>query len=68
MKLLKVKLLENMRIEDFHWLNRDLIAGEEFFVFNGMTYGCISSTGIAVSEESSTNPYFEIPKKFVQFI
>jgi len=65
---IKVKLLTPMEAKDYPWLHRDLKEGEEFFVYQGSTYGCISKTGIAVTEDLNKTPYFEVPKEFVVYI
>ena len=67
MQQLKVKIIQNMATKDYPWLHRDLKEGEEFYVYKGSTYGCISKNGIALTEKLDINPYFEVPKEFVVF-
>jgi hypothetical protein len=43
------------------WLGNDIPAGTHLYRFTGITYGCISPEGTAVSEENGVNPFFEIP-------
>lgn len=68
MEALKVKIIKSMTIKEFPWLENDLKIDEEFFIFKGPTYGCISKKGIAVSKDLNKNPFFEVPKEFVEFI
>ena len=68
MKSTKVKLLQNMKVNDYGWLHRDLNIGEEFYLYTDVTYGCISINGIAVTEEWNKKPFFEIPKELVENI
>ena len=68
MNPIKVKLLKSMAIQDYPWLHRDLKEGEEFYVYIGPNYGCISKNGIALTEKQDVNPYFEVPKEFVVYI
>ncbi len=67
MNPIKVKLLTPIEAKDYPWLHRDLFEGEEFYVYIGPTYGCISKNGIALSEKLDVTPYFEVPKEFVVF-
>ena len=51
-----------------NYLDRDVAAGEEFFVFKGHTYGCIDHrVGIAVSETGSFEyPFAEFPNELLE--
>ena len=68
MHTIKIKLTKSLSTKEYPWLKRELIAGEEFYVYKGPTYGCISRNGIAVSEIWDTNPYFEVPKEFIVYL
>ena len=43
------------------WLDRDLQAGEVFYIYTGPTYGCIGYDGIALTEQEGVTPFFEVP-------
>lgn len=58
----KVVLTQNVLAKDYHWLDRDYSKGEEFFVYRGFTYGCVSVNGIACTERLGEEPFFELPK------
>lgn len=48
--------------EPHNFLHRDVAVGEVFYKFTGATYGCIDySGGVALSEASDANPFFEFP-------
>jgi len=64
----KVKVLLDVPAESpGNYLGRDVHAGEEFYVFRGVTYGCIdTSVGIALSEKGvRIYPFFEFPREAV---
>lgn len=64
---MKVKQLKRLvTVEECYWLDRDFDAGEEVYIFNGPTYGCIGPDGIAVSLDPDTGPFFEIPKSALE--
>jgi hypothetical protein len=48
-----------------NYSGRDVHAGEEFYVFTGVTYGCVDNhNGIALSEQGETEyPFFEFPRE-----
>ena len=50
---------------EYPWLPRDLEEGTILFLFFGPTYGCVSYTGIAVTEELNKEPFFEVPNNTV---
>ena len=51
----------DIRTEECPWLGNDIPAGTLLYRFTGITYGCITPEGTAVSEEKDVNPFFEIP-------
>jgi len=38
----------------------------EVYKYSGCTYGCITDTGIAVTEVEGETPFFEVPKSAVK--
>ena len=42
------------------WLGRDYDAGEQVFEWSGYTYGCVRSSGVAVSAQYNVHPFFEL--------
>lgn len=58
----KVVLIQDILAKDYHWLDRDYRIGEEFFIYRGFTYGCVSVNGIACTERLGEGPFFELPK------
>jgi hypothetical protein len=64
----KIRLIIDLSQEECFWLERDLKAGEEFFVYKGCTYRCISKNGIAVTEREDCPPFFEIPLSAIERI
>ena len=43
------------------WLDMDMPSGTAVWEYNGCVYGCISSTGVAVTAKAAETPFFEIP-------
>lgn len=64
----KVVLLKDILAKDYHWLDRDYTIGEEFFIYRGFTYGCVSLNGIACTERLGEEPFFELPKAALKYI
>jgi len=54
-------LNRDVTVEECHWLSQDFKKGEVVYEFYGPTYGCISSTGTACSDENGIGPFFELP-------
>ena len=48
------------------WLTEPLLEGMEVYKYNGYTYGCITDTGIAVTEIEGETPFFEVPRDAVE--
>ncbi|MDX2001367.1 MAG: hypothetical protein SFW35_02990 [Chitinophagales bacterium] len=46
---------------DHRWLKRDFLAGEQLFLWRGLTHGCIGPDGIAVCLVDEETPFFEVP-------
>lgn len=57
---MKVRLTRDVRPSECSWLERAYKRGEEFYMYDGHTYECISDGGSALSEDGDT-PFFEIP-------
>ena len=57
----KIRLKIDLTRDECFWLTRDLKAGEEFIIYKGFTYRCISRKGIAVTELNEKGPFFEVP-------
>lgn len=64
----KVVLKQDVLAKDYHWLDRDYRIGEEFFIYRGFTYGCVSANGIACTERLGEEPFFELPKAALKYI
>ena len=64
----KVVLIQDILAKDYHWLDRDYRIGEEFFIYRGFTYGCVSVNGIACTERLGEEPFFELPKVALKHI
>ena len=54
-------LTRNVTQEECPWLEADLSEGKEVHKFDGATYGCITDSGVAVSDTVDENPFYEIP-------
>lgn len=59
-----VQLTRDVSVRECGWLDKDLRCGTRFRVYRGPTYGCISSTGIAVTfiGDDDDGPFFELPR------
>lgn len=49
---------------EYTHLHRDFREGEEVYLYQGPTYGCISHNGVACSVDGNL-PFFELPKNAV---
>ena len=61
----QVVVIRDVGPDEAEWLDRVYTKGETLWIFNGPTYGCITSHGIAVSEKPGQNPFFELPRDAV---
>lgn len=59
---MKYRITEKVLKADYHWLDEDLPVGLIVYGWNGPTYGCVSSKGIAVTLYEDKNPFLEVPK------
>lgn len=57
----EVKLVRDVTPAECPWLHRIYRKDERVFEYHGYTYGCISDTGEAFSEEDGKTPFFELP-------
>ena len=48
-------------VEESNWLDRSVEPGEVVFRYTGVTYGCITESGVAVSRGFNQPPFFELP-------
>ena len=55
------RLKRDVTVQECPWLERDYCKGELLHEYYGFTYGCISPSGMAMSEQPNTTPYLEIP-------
>ena len=58
----KIKIKRDVTKKECPWLDKDIPKGTEVFVYNGPTYGCVSSNGIAVTQHDGVDSFFEIPR------
>lgn len=54
-------LNRDVTVEECHWLFQGFKKGEAVYKFTGPTYGCISPSGTACSDENGIGPFFELP-------
>jgi hypothetical protein len=47
------------------WLDADLPKGTQVWIYDGPTYGVVTSNGIAVTAKVDETPFFEIPQNAV---
>lgn len=59
---MKLTLKRDVLKSECPWLHRDFSAGEEVFSFSGVTYGCVSQHGRAVTLVDGELPFFELPR------
>lgn len=54
-------LRRDVTVAECPWLDRDYRMGETVHRYYGHTYGCITPSGIPVSEHIDKPPFFELP-------
>jgi|TARA_Y100000310_G_C20548630_1_gene746886 hypothetical protein len=47
------------------WLDGDLPEGKVVHRYDGVTYGCITESGVAVTDEPNQTPFYEVPRDSV---
>ncbi len=63
----KIVLNRTVTKEECDWLDQNLPQGTELYLYEGCTYGCISETGVAVTREPDTTPFFEVPTVAISY-
>ena len=59
---MKYRVTRVIKTSECHWLANDIQPDEEFYRFNGCTYGCVSAAGVACSSDPSPDSkFFELP-------
>lgn len=61
-------LNRDINVEKYSWLDKDLPKGSMVYKYYGYTYGFISESGVAVTDEPGKTPFFEIPKDSIDWI
>ena len=57
----KLTLNQDVLKKNHPWLERDYKKGETVYEYTDHTYGCITDSGIAVTEVEDEIPFFEVP-------
>ena len=65
---MKARLLRDVTTGECFWLSKDFKEGDEIYLYNGPTYGCISRGNEAFTEEEDKTPFFELPSDAVEII
>jgi hypothetical protein len=55
-----LELIRDVTREECYWLKTTFKKGDKVHRFTGVTYGCISYSGVACSVDGK-NPFFELP-------
>lgn len=58
---MKIVTTRDITVDECPWLGNNIPAGTHLYTYTGITYGCITPDGTAVSEEKGITPFFEIP-------
>lgn len=58
---MKFKVIRDVTTDECHWLKEDVKEGSIVYVYDGHTYGCVSSAGIACTMNEGETPFFELP-------
>lgn len=61
----KGKLTRDLSKKECPWLGKELKKGLTVFQYDGYTYGCVTDSGIAVTDKPGILPFFEVPKNSV---
>jgi hypothetical protein len=65
MKLITTRDITN---DECDWITETIPDGTEVYSFSGITYGCITDEGIAVTMVEDEYPFFEVPSNAVKEI
>jgi hypothetical protein len=64
-----LRVTRDVTKEECHWLKHDIIAGTIVYRFTGHTYGCVSYTGQAVTDDPTGDyPFYELPNNALEEI
>lgn len=58
----KLKIIRDVTIKECCWLENNILKDTIVYIYDGYTYGCITSNGIAVTINYNEHPFFEIPR------
>lgn len=68
MNLTTYKLIRDISKGECSWLDQDLLKGTVVYEYDGHTYGCIGTYGIACTLVPYENPFIEIPLNALEII
>lgn len=63
-----LKVIRDVTTEECHWLDETVKEGTVVFRYHGYTYGCITSSGVAVSLVEGETPFFEMPRSALEVV
>lgn len=64
---MQLYLTREVTIEECDWLDKNIKSGTIVYKFYGTTYGCVGSSGMAVTfSKEGDNPFFELPYDSLQ--
>lgn len=59
---MEYKTTRDITTKECSWLNDTILKDTTVFSYQGCTYGCLSSNGVAVSFDDGEEPFFELPE------
>ena len=62
-----LQVTRDVTVEECPWLEKTVYTGHYVWEYLNYTYGCITDTGIAVSEQHGRTPFYELPKDALSF-
>lgn len=54
-------------VDECLWLHEDISADTVVYKYTDHTYGCISSSGVAVTFKEGVEPFMELPKDAIKW-
>ena len=63
---MKKRIINRVLEADENWSGRKIEKGEIVYLYYGVTYGCISSGGVAVTFVEDKAPFFEVPQDAIE--
>lgn len=57
----RLRVTRTVTPDECDWLEASIDCGRVVYRYHGITYGCISDGGIAVTYEPDKTPFFELP-------